>query len=58
MKCHKEPQTWTDSLDKWPKLRKKDMSFGTWNIISLYRAGSLLTIAKEISKHKFDLVRV
>jgi hypothetical protein len=35
-----------------------DMRFGTWNVRSLYRAGSLRTVAEEISKYKFDLVRV
>jgi hypothetical protein len=51
-KCHKGPQTWTDSLDKQPKLRKMDTRFRTWNVRSLYRAGSLVTAAKEISKYK------
>jgi exonuclease III len=35
-----------------------DMRFGTWNIRSLYRAGLLMTVAKEISKCKLDLVVV
>jgi hypothetical protein len=25
----------------------------TWNVVSLYKAGSLMTVAKEISKVKF-----
>jgi hypothetical protein len=33
------------------------MRFGTWNI-SLYRAGSLVTVSKELSKYKLDLVGV
>jgi hypothetical protein len=33
-----------------------DMRFGTWNVRNLYRAGSLITVAKEISKYKLDLV--
>jgi hypothetical protein len=33
-----------------------DMRFGTWNVRSLYRAGSLRTVAEEISKYKLDLV--
>jgi hypothetical protein len=49
-KCHKEPRTWTDSLDKRPTLRKMDMRFGTWNVRTLYRAGSRMTVAKEIPK--------
>jgi hypothetical protein len=28
----KEPRTWTDSLDKQPKLWNTDMRFGTWNV--------------------------
>jgi exonuclease III len=35
-----------------------DMRFGTWNVRSLYRAGSLMTVAKEISKYKLDLMGV
>jgi hypothetical protein len=35
-----------------------DMRFGSWNIISLYRAGSLLTVATEIAQYKLDLVGV
>jgi hypothetical protein len=27
-----------------------DMRFGAWNVRSLYRAGSLRTVPKEISK--------
>jgi hypothetical protein len=34
------------------------MRFGTWNGGSLYRAGSLVTVGKETSKYKLDLVRV
>jgi hypothetical protein len=33
-----EPRTWTDSLDKRPKLRNMDMRFGTWNVRS-WRGG-------------------
>jgi hypothetical protein len=35
-----------------------DVRFGTWNVKSLYRAGSLMTVAREISKYKLDLVGV
>jgi hypothetical protein len=47
-----------DSLDKWPKLRNMDMRFGMWNVISLYRAGSLLTVSRKIARYKLDLVGV
>jgi hypothetical protein len=35
-----------------------DMSFGTWNVRRLYRAGSLKTIARELEKYKTDLMGV
>jgi exonuclease III len=35
-----------------------DMRFGTWNVRSMYRAGSLRAVAKEISKCNLDLVGV
>jgi exonuclease III len=38
--------------------RKKDMRFGTWNIRSLYRIGSLKTVGRELGKYKLDLVGV
>jgi hypothetical protein len=34
------------------------MRFGTWNVRSLYRAGSVMTVVKEILKYKLDLVGV
>jgi hypothetical protein len=39
-KCFKAPRTWTDSLAR-PKKLKKDMGFGTWNVRSLRRVGSI-----------------
>jgi exonuclease III len=35
-----------------------DMKFGTWNVRSLYRIGSLKTVARELGKCKLDLVGV
>jgi exonuclease III len=35
-----------------------DMGFSTWNVRSLYRAGSLRVVAEEISKYELDLVGV
>jgi hypothetical protein len=32
------------------------MRFGTWNVRSMYRAGSLTAVAEEFSKYKLDLV--
>jgi hypothetical protein len=43
-----EPRTWTDSLDKRPKLRNMDMRFGTWNVRSLSGAGCLMTVSREL----------
>jgi hypothetical protein len=35
-----------------------DMRLWTWNVRSLYRAGSLVTVLKELSQYKLDLVGV
>jgi exonuclease III len=35
-----------------------DMRFGTWNVRSMYRAGSLRAVGEGISKYKLDLVRL
>jgi exonuclease III len=35
-----------------------DMRFGTWNVRSMYRAGSLRVVGEEISKYKLDLLGV
>jgi exonuclease III len=34
------------------------MRFGTWNVRSLYRAGSLMTVSRELARYKLDLVGV
>ena len=51
------PRTWTDTLVK-PKQRKRDMRFCTWNVRSLYRAGSLTVAARELTRYKLDIVGV
>jgi hypothetical protein len=33
-----------------------DMRFGTWNVRNLYRAGSLMTVSRELARYKLDLV--
>jgi len=38
--------------------RKRDMRFGTWNVRSLYRAGSFTAAGKELARYKLDLVGV
>jgi hypothetical protein len=35
-----------------------DMKFGTWNVRSLYKSGSLKTVARELGKYKLGLVGV
>ena len=40
------------------RQRKRDIVLGTWNVRSLYRAGSLTTVARELARYKFDLVSV
>jgi exonuclease III len=34
------------------------MTFGTWNIRSLYRTGSLMTVLRELSRYRLDFVGV
>jgi len=34
------------------------MRFGTWNVRSLYRAGSLTVAYKRLARYKLDLVGV
>jgi exonuclease III len=38
------------------QARKRDLLLGTWNVRSLYRAGSITTVAKELARYKLDLV--
>jgi hypothetical protein len=45
-------------LDKRPKLPNMAMRFGTWNVRSLYRAGSLVTVSRELARYKLNLVGV
>jgi len=33
-----------------------DMTFGIWNVRSLYRAGSLKTVASELAKYNLGQV--
>jgi hypothetical protein len=38
--------------------RNKDILLVTWNVRSLYRAGSLMAAARELARFKLDLVGV
>jgi hypothetical protein len=33
-----------------------DTRFGTWNVRSLYRVGSLMTVSRELARCKLDLM--
>jgi len=34
------------------------MRFGTWDVRSLYRSGSLTSVARELARYTLDLVGV
>jgi hypothetical protein len=40
------------------RKRNRDISLGTWNVRSLYRAGALMAAAREFARYKLDLVGV
>jgi hypothetical protein len=46
------------SLHKQTKLKKMNMRFGAWNVRSLYRAGSLMTVANKILKQSVGVQEV
>ena len=50
-------RAWIDKLVR-PEQRIEGMRFDTWNVRSLYRAGSLTKAAKELARYKLDLVGV
>jgi hypothetical protein len=37
---------------------KRDIFVGTWNLRSLYRAGSLTAVTRDLARYKIDLVGV
>jgi len=37
---------------------QREMKIGTWNVSSLYRAGSLKAAARELARYKLDVVGV
>jgi hypothetical protein len=55
MKLEHLPLAWMGNL-VGPKQRKMDMEFGTWNLSSLYRSGSLTAATRELARYKLDLV--
>ena len=52
-----KPRNWTDSLVRLQKINK-DMTLGTWNVISWYRTGAVVLVARELAKYRLDLVGV
>ena len=38
------------------RKRDRDILLGTWNVRSLYRAGALMTAARELARYKLGLV--
>jgi len=51
------PQAWADPLVQ-PKQWKRDIRFGTCNVRSLCRSGSLMTVARELARSTLDVVGV
>jgi len=45
-------------LEEVSRSRKRDTLLGTWNIRSLYRAGSLTAAARELARYKLDLAKI
>ena len=45
-------------LEEVSSSRKRDILFGTWNVRSLYRAGSFTAAARELARYKLDVVGV
>jgi len=57
MKCYTGLWIWVDSQEQ-PRQWQMDIRFGTQNVRSVYRAGSLKTVASKLAKCKLDLVAV
>jgi hypothetical protein len=53
-----EPLIWMDPLDKQYKRWNTYVRFGTWNVGSMCRAGSIMRLAKELYRYILDLVAV
>jgi len=45
-------------LEEVSRNKKRDILLGTWNVRSLYRAGSLMAAARELARYKLDLLGV
>jgi len=53
-KCYTGSQNWMDSLEQ-SRQCKMDITFGIWNVRTLYRADSMKTVASELAKYNLDL---
>ena len=51
------PQSWSDPLIQ-PKQWKRNMRFGTWNVMILYTSDSLTTVVRKLARYKLNLVSV
>jgi hypothetical protein len=51
------PRVLTDNSIR-PKQCKRNKRFGTWNVRSLFRSGSLMIAATELARYKLNLVGV
>ena len=51
------PRAWTGPLLR-SKQWERDMTFGTRNVRSLYRSGSLTAAARKLARYKLDVVGV
>jgi len=45
-------------LGETSRSMQREMKIGTWNVRSLYRAGSLKAAARELARYKLDVVGV
>ena len=57
MKRIQLPQAWNVPLVQ-PKQSQRDTRFGTWNVRSLYRRGSLTTVVRVLERYKLDFVGI
>jgi hypothetical protein len=53
-----EIRTLASDLLVRPKQRKSVIRFGTWNVRSLYRLGSITAVARELVRYKLHIVGV
>jgi len=45
-------------LEETSRTIQREMKIGTWNVRTLYRAGSLKLAARELARYKLDVVGV